>query len=241
MRYTIATLALVSAAQAAVPAAAQVPAATPILPDATVLDVVATGEVTRVPDVATVRAGVVTQAPTAAAALSENAARMEKVVAALRAAGIASRDIATASVGLSPQYRYADNQPPVITGYQANNTVSIKFRDIARSGAALDALVKAGANQIDGPQLSIDQPEAALDEARTNAIARARARAELYARAAGMRVDRIAAIEENGENAGGGPRPPVLYVQSAKREAATDLMPGETPVSVTVAVRFLLK
>lgn len=238
MRHLIATLALGSIA---LPAAAQsVP--TPILPDATVLEVSATGRVTRVPDVASLRAGVVTQAPTAAAALSENAQRMERVVAALRSAGIATRDIATSNVGLSPQYRYADNQPPAITGYQASNTVSVKFRDIAKSGAALDALVKAGANQIDGPQMSIDQPDAALDAARADAVKQARARAELYAQAAGMRVERIVSISEEGENRGDSPRPPVMYARNAMAaEASTPVLAGETEVSATVAVRFLLK
>jgi uncharacterized protein YggE len=204
--------------------------------------VIATGRVARAPDVATLRAGVVTQAPTAAAALAENAQRMERVVAALRSAGIAARDIATASVGLSPQYRYAENQPPAITGYQANNTVSVKFRDIAKSGAALDALVKAGANQIDGPQMAVDQPEAALDQARIDAVARARGRAELYAKAAGLRVERIVAIDESGENRGDTPRPPIMYARAEMAsDAATKVMPGETEISATVAVRFLLR
>ncbi len=240
MPHRLTALLLGSLVPLATPALAQTPPF-PILPDAAVLDVVATGRVARTPDIATLRAGVVTQAPTAAAALAENAQRMDRAIAALRAAGIAPRDIATASVGLSPQYRYAENQPPVITGYQANNTVSVRFRDIAKSGAALDALVKAGVNQIDGPQMSIDQPEAALDQARIDAVARARARAELYAKAAGMRVDRIVAIDEQGESRGGTPQPPVLYARAEKADAATQVLAGETEVSATVAVRFLLK
>ncbi|WP_085810909.1 SIMPL domain-containing protein [Sphingomonas sp. TZW2008] len=243
MRYHFATAALLALAAAASPAAAQPLETTPILPDATVLDVVATGRTMRTPDVATLRAGVVTQSPTAAAALAENAQRMDRVIAALRAAGIAARDIATANVGLQPQYRYTDNQPPVITGYQATNTVAVKFRDVAKSGAALDALVKAGANQIDGPQMAVDQPEAALDAARSDAVKRARARAELYAQAAGLRVDRIAAIDEAGENRGDSPRPPMVQFARAEMasDAATRVMPGETEISATVRVRFILR
>lgn len=242
MRYHFATAALLALA-AAGPAAAQSLETTPILPDATVLDVVATERTMRTPDVATLRAGVVTQSPTAAAALAENAQRMDRVIAALRAAGIATRDIATATVGLQPQYRYTDNQPPVITGYQATNTVAVKFRDVAKSGAALDALVKAGANQIDGPQMAVDQPEAALDAARADAVKRARARAELYASAAGLRVDRIAAIDEAGENRGDSPRPPMVQFARAEMasDAATRVMPGETEISATVRVRFILR
>lgn len=223
------------------PALAQtLPVAQAVIPDGTLLDVTATGKTTRVPDVATIRAGVVTQAVTAAAALSDNANRMSAVLSALKRAGIQPRDIATANVSLQPQYRYADNRPPVITGYQATNNVSIRFRDIAKSGAILDALVAQGANQIDGPNLSLDEPDAALDEARVDAIKRAQARAELYAKAAGLSVSRILTIAEGGEIAG--PQPPMpVYRMAAAKAADTQVMPGESDVTVTITVRFLLK
>lgn len=239
MRLLIAAAAL--AVPLSTPAVAQTAMQPAILADGTLLDVVAEGRTTRVPDIATINAGVVTQAPTAAAALADNADRMAKVLAALKSAGIAQRDIATSRVGLSPQYRYADNQPPAITGYQASNSVEITFRDIAKSGAILDALVKQGANQIDGPNLSLDNPDAALDEARTDAVKRAQARAELYAKAAGLSVARIVSISENGENAGGPNPPPVLYAARAKASADTAVVAGQTDVTATISVRFLLK
>jgi uncharacterized protein YggE len=233
------------AALAAIPgfaatAAAQTPAAA-ILPDGTILDVTATGRTVRTPDLATIDAGVVTQAPTAAAALRDNAARMTGVLAALKKAGVESRDIATSTVRLNPQYRYQDNQPPAITGYQATNTVTVKFRDIAKAGGILDALVAEGANQIDGPNLSLANPDAALDEARTDAVARARARAELYARAAGLSVSRIVSIDENGENAGAPPPRPMMFARAEVAAPKTQIEPGETDVTVTLSVRFLLK
>lgn len=202
----------------------------------TLLDVQAEGRVSRVPDVATIRAGVVAQAPTAVAALADQATRMARVLASLKRAGVLPRDIATATIGLSPQYRYTDGQPPAITGYQATNSVSVRFRDIAHAGGILDALVAAGANQIDGPELAIDQPDAALDEARVAAIKTARARAELYARAAGLHVRRIVSIGEGGANPGA-PQPPMLY---ARAKAQTEIAPGEKNLTVTVNVRFLL-
>jgi hypothetical protein len=205
----------------------------------TVLEVTAEGRTTRVPDVATIRAGVVTQAPTAAAALADNAGRMARVLAALTRAGIERRDVQTATVSLSPQYRYTDGQPPAITGYQASNTLAIRFRVIERAGAILDALVAQGANQIDGPALSLAQPDAALDEARTDAVARARARADLYARAAGLRVDRIVRIAEEGQSAGDNP-PPVVMMRTMAA-AKTAVAAGERDVTVTLAVRFLLR
>jgi uncharacterized protein YggE len=238
----LATAAVITLSSIAVaPALAQtMPVAPAMIPDGTLLDVTATGKTTRVPDLATIRAGVVTQAATAAAALSDNASRMSAVLSALKRAGIQPRDIATANVSLQPQYRYEDNKPPVITGYQATNNVSIRFRDIAKSGAILDALVAQGANQIDGPNLSLDQPDAALDEARVDAVKHAQARAELYAKAAGLSVSRILTIAEGGEIAG--PQPPMpVYRMAAAKAADTQVMPGESDVTVTITVRFLLK
>ncbi|MES2753677.1 MAG: SIMPL domain-containing protein [Pseudomonadota bacterium] len=239
---TVLTIALLSAVALSAPAPAQTVGAVPIQYEGTILDVTAEGRTTRVPDVATIRAGVVTQGATAAAALADNSAKMARVLAAIRRAGVAARDVQTSNVGLSPQYRYVENQAPVVTGYQANNSVAIRFRDIARSGAILDVLVAEGANQIDGPNLSIDNPDTALDEARADAVKRARARAELYARAAGLSVVRIVSIAEAGENRGG-PNPPVLYAmrQSRGESADTAVVAGERDVTASVAVRFLLK
>lgn len=226
----VAALPMAAAAQDAVPVA---------VADGTLLDVVAEGEASRVPDIATIRAGVVSQAPTAAAALSANATQMARVLAALKAAGVAERDLQTATISLNPQYRYAQNQPPVITGYQASNSVAVKFRDIARSGAILDALVRQGANQIEGPNLSIDKLEAAQDEARVDAVKRARARAELYAKALNMRVERLVSLSEAAD--GGMPGPVPVMMVRAQAKDATQVVPGEQQVGVTVRVRFLLK
>jgi uncharacterized protein YggE len=222
--------------QAALPA----PDMTATAATGTILDVTAEGRTTRVPDVATIRAGVVSQAPTAAAALGDNAARMTRVLAALRGSGVAPRDIQTATVSLQPQYRYTDGQPPAITGYQASNTVAVRFRDIAKAGAILDTLVAQGANQIDGPNLTIDHADAALDEARTDAVRQAQARAALYARAAGLQVARIVSITEAGQSDGGEPRPPMIYAR-AQSVAKTAIEAGERDLTATVQVRFLLR
>lgn len=202
------------------------------------LDISATGESLRTPDIATIGAGIVTQAPSASQAMADNAARMAATLAALRKAGVADRDIQTASIGLSPQYRYADNQPPVLTGYQASNQLSVRFRDIKRAGALLDALVAAGANQINGPSFAVDKPDAALDEARATALAKARARAQLYARAAGLSVKRIVSISEGeGEAA---PRPMAAMAMRAPKAADTAIEAGEQALSVTLSVTFEL-
>ncbi len=205
------------------------------------LDVSATGEVTRVPDLATISAGVTTRAATAGAALQQAATRMARVRAALKRAGIEDRDIQTSNISLNPEYRYVENQPPRIVGYSASNQLSVRFRDIANAGAILDALVAEGANQINGPTLSIDKPEAALDEARARAVASGRARAELYARALGLRVVRVVIVSESG---GSYPVPPPMPMMMARGEAAsadTKVDPGEQRLQVTLAMTFELQ
>lgn len=204
------------------------------------LDVSATGESTRVPDIAIISAGVVTRARTAAGAMQENAERMERVIAALRAVGVAERDIQTSSVALNPEYHHQESQPPRLTGYTASNQVNIRFRDIRTSGQVLDVLVAQGANQIHGPTLTLDKPQAALDEARANAVAVGRARAQLYASALGMQVVRVVSVSESG---GYYPPPPMPERgdMMAAGAARTQIVPGEQKHQVTLAMVFELR
>ena len=222
------------------PVMAQQPASSSSISTGTRLDVVASGEVAAVPDIATVGAGVVSQAITAASAMNDNARRTAATVAAIRKAGVADRDIQTTAISLSPQYRYSDNQPPQITGYQASSRVSVRFRDVKAAGPILDSLVAAGANQIDGPTLSIDKPEPLLDQAREQAITAARARAALYARAAGLRVKRIVAISE-GNFESPMPRPmPAMMMARGKEAADSSIEAGEQKLAISVSVTFEL-
>lgn len=235
-------LAALALGSAAVPAAALAQTTTQFVQpiSGTRLDVSATGEVSRVPDVAIITAGVMTRSQSATGAITENAARMERVRAALKRAGIPDRDIQTANLSLNPEYRYQENQPPQLTGYTASNQVNVRFRDIRNTGRILDALVAEGANQINGPNLTIDKPEAALDEARAKAIAAGRARAELYARALGMRVARLLSVSE----AGGYSVPPPMPMMRAEAQgmaADTKIDPGEQQLQVTVTMSFELQ
>ena len=225
--------AFLATAAAAQPAPPPAPAHT-----GTRLDIAATGEVTRVPDIVRISAGVVTQAPTATAAIADNARRMASVRAALKAAGIADRDIQTSAINLNPDYRYVENQSPVLTGYRASNDVNVRFRDIANTGKILDALVAQGANQINGPTLAIDKPEEAMDEARIAALTTAQARAQLYAAKLGKHVARIVAISETGASS---PYPPPMPFMAARAATAdTKIEPGEQTVSVSLSVTFEL-
>ncbi|MBC2668959.1 SIMPL domain-containing protein [Novosphingobium piscinae] len=240
------------AALAALPGAALAQAAprppASAAPAPTVLSLSAEGRVSRAPDVATFSAGVVSQGITATEALRANAADMTRVIAALKKAGVADKDIQTSNLSLSPVYQPQRNLPdgtmepaqPRIIGYQANNAVSVRHRNLADLGKVIDALVSAGANQVNGPGFEVDDPDPAQDAARTAAMAKARARAELYARAAGLRVGRIVSISESG---GWQPPQPVMYRMAAMEAAPAPSSPvqaGELQMTVTVQVQFEL-
>jgi uncharacterized protein YggE len=239
MRTSLIALGLAAATALAAPASAQQASITQSIAG-TRLDVSATGEVTRVPDIAVINAGVTTRSATAAGALREAANRMERVRSELRKAGVADRDIQTSNISLGANYVYENNQPPRINGYNASNQLSIRFRDIANAGRILDALVAVGANEINGPNLTIDHPETALDEARAKAVAAGRARADLYARAMGLRVVRIVSVSESG---GSYPVPPPMpmMMRAEAAQADTKVEPGEQKLQVNLAMTFELQ
>ena len=222
----------IACAQTAVPGYA-------IPTDGTLLSVSAQADATRVPDVATISAGVVTQAADAKAAMQANATQMTRVVAAIRDAGIAERDIRTSGVSLNPQYRYEENQPPTITGYEARNTVEVTVRDIGEVGKTMDALVAVGANQVQGPSFEIDDKESVLDEARKRAIEKARARATMYAETLGLQVRRIVSISE-GNGGFSPPMPMMAMARMEKAQADTPIAPGESTLTVDLDVVFEL-
>jgi uncharacterized protein YggE len=202
------------------------------------LDITATGASTRTPDVAIISAGVVTHSQTATGAIQDAAERMQRVTAALKRAGVADRDIQTSNLSLNPEYKYENNQPPQLVGYTASNQLTVRFRDIRRAGTVLDALVSQGANQITGPNLAVDNPDSALDEARAKAIATGRARADLYAHALGLRVVRIVSVNESG---GYAPPAPMMMMAARAKAADTNIEAGEQKLEVTLTMTFELQ
>ncbi len=208
------------------------------------LTVSADGRTTRLPDLAVFSAGVTTQAKTAAAALADNSRAMNEVVAELKKAGIAARDIQTSNLSINPVYAQQtqptnEPQAPVIVGYQVSNQVSVRQRKLGDYGKVIDTLVSAGANQVNGPSFQLDNADAALDEARVAAMTAARARADLYARAAGLRVARIVSISE-GQNYQ--PGPPMVTARMAmdKGNPAPPVEAGELELTANVTVMFEL-
>ncbi len=214
----------------------------------TLLTLSAEGRSNRKPDLAVFTAGVASQGSTAGEALAANSADMNKVIAALKRAGIADRDIQTSNLSLNPVYQQQrqlpngmmEPQQPKIIGYQVNNQVNVRQRNLAEFGRVIDTLVSAGANQVNGPSFQMDDPDAATDDARSEAMTKARARAALYAKAAGLRVVRILSISESG---GYVPQPQVMYARAAMADMAgapTPVAAGEVTMQSSVTVLFEL-
>lgn len=199
--------------------------------------VAGTGTVSAAPDMAEITSGVVTQAPTAAQALAANSQAMERLLQALGALGIATRDIQTTNISVSPLRRQGrDGQPPEITGYEVTNQVRVKVRDLSILGRVLDQQVGQGANLVHGIQFGRQEPEPLRDEARRRAMADARRKAELYAGVASLRVGRVVAVQE-----AGAPTPRPEMAPRVIVSAAVPVAPGEQEIQASVTVTFTLE
>ncbi|AYG94052.1 SIMPL domain-containing protein [Brevundimonas naejangsanensis] len=200
------------------------------------LNLSAYGEVKVAPDQATINFGVVTEAATAQAAMAQNAQQMTRVVAALRRAGIAERDIQTSGLNLSAQYDYQQNEPPKLRGYQASNRVTVTINDLAKVGTTADAVVAAGVNQIDGIGFGLKDPKAAEDQARLLAVRALQDKARLYAQALGVQLGQVRSLTEGGGYAPEPPRPVAMYARVAMDSAAsTPVSAGELTVRIDIS------
>jgi hypothetical protein len=189
---------LAAAALASAPALAQTNAEFA----ATTVSLSAIGDVKITPDRATLNLGVMAEAPNAADAMRQNASRMAAVIAALKSRGVPERSIRTQGLNLQAEYSYAPNQPQRLTGYRALNTVAVTVEDMDKVGGLLDAAVAAGANQINGVSFSLNNPAAAEDQARAEAIKALKAKAEVYAQANGLKVARLVRMSEGAGSQG---------------------------------------
>jgi uncharacterized protein YggE len=189
------------------------------------------GETRLAPDMATVTLGVTTTAPTAAAAMQQDAGLMTQVIAALRRQGVAERDIQTTGFNVQAEYAFPQNQPRQLTGYQASNQVSVAARDLARLGPVLDGVAAGGANEINGVSFGLKDPGAAEDQARIKAVAALKAKADLYAKATGYTLGRLVNLTEGGGYAPGPVRPLPMM---AMAKVATPVEAGELAVRVEV-------
>lgn len=201
------------------------------------------GTVRAKPDMATLQLGVVAEAVTAQDALAENTSRMAEIVAALREDGIESRDLQTSDFSIEPRYsqpqpgREAEPFVPQIIGYAVRNTLTVRIRDLDRTGALLDRAVTLGANTISGPSFTVADPSALQDSARRAAMRDALRKAELYADAANVPLGRILRIDEAG---GYAPQPAMMAreMKAQAFDAAVPIESGELSVTAQVSVSW---
>jgi hypothetical protein len=197
--------------------------------------VTVTGEATAAvaPDAAVIRIGVNSQDKTAREASDANAKQMSAVLAAIKDTGIAERDIQTSRLSLQPQYDTSKSGTARLTGFQANNQVTVRIRDIDKLATVLDRAIAAGANEMSGIEFVVTEQSRMLDQARDDAIADARRKAELYAKAAGTKLGNVISISEEG--AAPQPRP-----MQAVRAGAVPIAPGEQTLRAIVTVSYEL-
>jgi uncharacterized protein len=196
------------------------------------LSVLGTGSVTTRPDTARISAGVTTQAPNAADAISANADAMSKVIEALKRAGVASKDVQTEFVSVNPRY---DDNGQAIVGYSASNSVSAVVRELSKVGDVIDAAVAAGANNVSGPSLARDDQDKLYRDALEAAVVNAREKATALASAAGVSLGKIRSLNESPQSVG-----PVMFDALAARETATPIEPGTAEITASVRVVFAI-
>jgi len=213
--------------------------ATPALAQTPPPAISVTGEATVsvAPDQAWIDGGVTSEGKTAREASEANNAAMGKVLEALKAAGIDAKDIQTSRLSLQPVYPPNRTGPATIAGYRASNRVTIRVRDVAKVSGVIDVLVGAGANEFGGINFVVTQASKLLDEARERAVADARRKAEIYARAAGVTLGDAISITEEGS----APIPIYRSKAIAPQSASAPVAQGEETLSVTVSVSWAIK
>jgi uncharacterized protein YggE len=208
-----------------------------VIPPATI-SVSGEAHVSVPPDLAEIDAGVSSEAKTAREASEANNAAMGKVLLALKGAGLAEKDFQTSRLSLQPQYANQSKPGPnVVVGYRASNRVTIQVHDVSKVASVIDTLVGAGANEIGGINFMVSEASKLLDDARARAIADARRKAEIYAKAAGVTLGAPVTISESG----GGPMPMRLRKMEAAMVASAPVAQGEETLQVSVSVSWAIR
>jgi uncharacterized protein len=207
------------------------------------ITVVGVGKASGAPDVANVNVGVETQAANVQQAVADNRAQMTKLLEALKALGIADKDISTSNYSV-----YTERQPvaaPVERGsaegaltYRVSNQVQVVVRDVAKLGEVLDKVVEAGANNIYGVSFSVAETSKLENDARAQAMTDARARAESLAKLAGVSLGEVVSVSEV---IGGGPLPYAKSAAEGLGGGSTPIQPGSLDVNMSVQVTFAIK
>jgi uncharacterized protein len=222
--------AVIAGALLATPALAQT-----VVPPS-VISVTGEATVSVPPDQAQIDGGVTSEAKTAREASDANNTAMGKVLLALKGAGVEEKDVQTSRLSLQPQSAPNRTGPSAIVSYRASNRVTVRLRDVTKVANVIDTLVGAGANEIGGINFVVSQASKLLDEAREQAIADARRKAEIYAKAAGVTLGAPLSISEQGA-----PGPMPFRKMAAGMAASTPVAQGEETLAVTVSVSWAIK
>ena len=196
------------------------------------ITVTGVGIVKATPDTAEFSFGVETQGATSTEALQKNGAAVKKVIDAIKAAGVAASDIQTQTVSVFPRYTEDGTN---IVGYTAVNTVNVKIRNLGKAGEVVDAAVKAGANQVYGPTLTISGEKGLYNDALRKAFADAKSKAQTIGGAAGVGVGKVVNIVE-----GGGFTPLPVAEGAADGGGGVPIEPGVQEVQATMIVTFAI-
>lgn len=212
------------------------PAATPT--DSGTIVVSGTGRVSVTPDVADLRLGVSVGRPTVERARADAASTMDAILAAVDTAGVPRRDVRTSLLSVQPRYDYREGRPPTLTGYELANVVEVTVRDLDRLGDVVDGTLKAGATSMDSLSFRVADPAPAEREARVQAMASARASADVLAEAAGLEITGVSDIVE-----GLAGRPPMPFAKAERMglmaaDASTPVEAGSLEVAVSVTVTY---
>jgi len=199
------------------------------------ISVSATGSVDAEPDLAGVSVGAIVETDSAKEALARSSTLMAKLIDGLKALGIAAKDIQTTAVTMEPRYSQTkDGRPPTLAGFRLVNRVHLTVREVKRLGEILDGAIGLGANQVNGIGFDVSNAETLMDDARRQAIANARRRAELYAAAAGAQLGSVLTISETTNP---DPSPKAL---SMARSGPTPIEAGTRTLTVDVHVTYAL-
>lgn len=219
------------------------------LPAANTIVVSATNDVYAKPDLAITTVSVATEAKTVAQAMSENTVKMNAVIAAVKNQGVEDKDLKTVNFNISPRYEwenpncnysYCPSGKRILAGYDINQSLEVKIRDLAKIGGIIEGATGAGANEVGGLQFTIDNEDLLKEEARNNAIEEAKNKAKNLAEKLGIRLVKIVSFSESGSF-------PIPYYAGAAKEAlgiggaAPDIQTGENKISVTVSLTYQIR
>ena len=197
------------------------------------------GEAAARPDMAMITIGVRSEGPTASEALAANNRDMSATLKSLKDAGVKDRDVQTSGLSINPKYDYERNRSePEVIGFVASNTVTVRLRDIDKAGDVIDQAVRSGANSLGGVSFGFDDPKPLQNAALKNAVASARAKAELLTQAAGVDLGPVMTINES-YSGGPTPRPLMARAESVASDVAIEA--GESTISAQVTIVYAIE